>query len=67
MNQPDQIMILVKGLNNRVQYVLRHVFFKVMGVRPVITNDREAFQACTYAKLNYTYTRIADEAYMSLI
>ena len=64
MSQNDQIMILVKGLNNRVHYILRHVFFKILGVRPIITNDKDAFLQCSFPKLNYTLQRLGDEPYI---
>jgi len=35
-----------------------------MGIRPVFTNDKEAFLNCTTPKLNYSANRFADELYI---
>jgi hypothetical protein len=64
MSKPQEIIVLVNELNNRVLFLFRHVFTKTLGIRPIITNDKEAFIQCTGAKFNYTTHRIADGLYI---
>lgn len=64
MSKSQEILILVNEFNNRVQYLFRHVFAKTMGLRPVFTNDKEAFLECITAKLNYSNNRLQDELFI---
>lgn len=64
MSKSQEILVLVDGLNNRIHFLFRHVFTKMMGIRPTFTNDKEAFSLCTTAKLNYSSERISDELYI---
>jgi hypothetical protein len=64
MSKSHEILILVNELNNRVLYLFRHVFTKTIGIRPIFTNDKDAFIQCTTAKLNYTNVRIGDGPYV---
>lgn len=60
MSQPSEILILVSKLNNRVYFLLRHVFNRMIGIRPIITNDKEAYMACQGPKINYTPNNLND-------
>lgn len=64
MSKSREILIYVSELNNRIYFLFRHVFFRIMGIRPVFTNDKEAFINCTTPKLNYSVNRFADELYI---
>jgi hypothetical protein len=64
MSKPQEILILINELNNRSLFLFRHVFSKILGIRPIITNDKDAFIQCTTAKLNYTKNRIGDGLYV---
>ncbi|HOT14663.1 MAG TPA: polysaccharide deacetylase family protein [Bacteroidales bacterium] len=64
MEPTGEIQILVNELNNRLMYVLRHVFSKMLGLRPIITNDEESFLKFQGFKLNYSRTKYADELYI---
>jgi hypothetical protein len=58
MSKQGEILILVSELNNRIHFLLRHVCIKIMGIRPTITNDKDAFLSCQHAKLNYSREHI---------
>ena len=64
MSQLQEVHVLVNELNNRVHFLFRHVFTKMMGIRPLFTNDKEAFMQSTGAKLNYSNARLGDELYI---
>jgi hypothetical protein len=40
MSGSNEMFILVSVLNNRIQYVFRHIFYKMMGIRLIFTNDK---------------------------
>jgi hypothetical protein len=64
MSSGNDTHILVSELNNRIQYTFRHVFYRMMGVRPIFTNDKEAFVQYNGPKLNYSKARLGDELYI---
>lgn len=64
MSQAQEIHVLVNELNNRIHFLFRHVFTKMMGIRPLFTNDKEAFMSSEGAKLNYSNARLGDELYI---
>jgi hypothetical protein len=64
MHNPNNILIYVSGLNSRVHFLFRHVFIKLIGLRPVITNDKDAFVEYAGAKINYTPERVEDMPYI---
>ena len=64
MQYSNDILIYVSGLNSRVHFVFRHVFIKLLGLRPVITNDKDAFIEYKGAKINYTQHRIEGLLYI---
>jgi hypothetical protein len=57
------VLIHISELNNRVYYIFRHVF-SMIGLRPILTNDKEAFNSSTSVKINYSSGRIRDEIYI---
>ena len=63
MSSTSDLHIYISELNNRVYYIFRHVF-GMIGLRPILTNDKEAFIDCTSPKINYSATRFSDELYI---
>ena len=63
MAEPCDVLIHISELNNRVYYIFRHVF-SMIGLRPILTNDKEAFISCTSIKINYSKGRFNDEIYI---
>ena len=63
MGLPHDVHIYIAELNNRIYYIFRHVF-SIMGLRPILTNDKEAFLNCTTIKINYSAVRFYDEIYI---
>ncbi len=64
MANSNEILVYVSELNNRIHFLFRHVFFKMMGIRPTFTNDKEAFVQCTSPKINYSANKLGKELYI---
>ena len=64
MPNTNEILIYVSALNNRIHFLFRHVFSNMMGIRPVLTNDKDAFLQCQTPKLNYSSERFNNELYI---
>ena len=64
MSKSNEILIYVSELNNRIHFLFRHVFSKMVSIRPTFTNDKEAFVKCTTPKLNYSPHRFVDELHI---
>jgi len=64
MPNSNEILIYVSALNNRIHFLFRHVFSNMMGIRPILTNDKEAFLQCQTPKLNYSNERFNTELYI---
>ncbi len=63
MSETCDMLVYITELNNRVYYIFRHVF-GMMGLRPILTNDKEAFLNCTTPKINYSAGRFSDEIFI---
>jgi hypothetical protein len=59
-----ELLIYVPELNNRVHFLFRQVFSRIIGIRTIFTNDKEEFINSNAAKLNYSNQRFANELYI---
>ncbi len=64
MSETHELLIFVPELNNRIHFLFRHVFSRIMGIRTIFTNDKEEFIKTHVAKLNYSQQRFENELYI---